>query len=287
MASVKTSPFVRASKVGTTTSIAPSELNTFHLNPRRGDVTAIAGSLRTNDQYKPITVNVGTFTGRPNEVLAGNHTLMAFRDLGEKHPDDPRWEEILVHWVDVDDDKAKRIVAADNRTSELGTNDAQALADLLNGLGDLEGTGYASTDLNDLMEQLGQANAEGAEADSMPEYSTKTDIPHYTPSDEPPTLDQIIDHTKTDQLVAEINAADIPDDVAAFLIQAAQRHTVIHFTKAADFYASATPEVQRLMESQLLVLVDFDNAIQNGYVQLTESLRTTLGLDMADDEDAA
>ena len=84
MASVKTSPFVRASKVGTTTSISPSELNTFYLNPRRGDVTAIAGSLRTNDQYKPITVNVGTFTGRPNEVLAGNHTLMAFRGLSRK-----------------------------------------------------------------------------------------------------------------------------------------------------------------------------------------------------------
>lgn len=148
----KTSPFAAPTKVGTTTRVAPIDLHTFHENPRKGDVGMIAGSLKTHGQYKPICVNVGTFTDYPNEVLAGNHTLMAFRDLAEQYPDDPRWEEILVHWVDVDSDTAARIVAVDNRASEVGSNDAQTLLNLLNGIGpDLTGTGYDSDDIAELL----------------------------------------------------------------------------------------------------------------------------------------
>jgi hypothetical protein len=41
-------------------------------NPRQGDVGAIVTSLERHGQYRPIVVNVGRLTGRPNEVLAGN-----------------------------------------------------------------------------------------------------------------------------------------------------------------------------------------------------------------------
>lgn len=164
----KTSPFATPTKVGTTTRIDPASLATYHKNPRRGDITAIAGSLKVNDQYKPITVNVGTFTGRTNEVLAGNHTLMAFRTLAEAHPEEARWNEILVHWVDVDDDRAARIVAADNRTSELGTNDNEALLELLQSVPDLEGTGYASNDLLELLTACAPPTPPIADPDAAP-----------------------------------------------------------------------------------------------------------------------
>ena len=58
------------------------DLAPYHRNPRRGDVKAIARSLETNGQYRPIVVNLGTHTGRPNEVLAGNHTLAGAKHLG-------------------------------------------------------------------------------------------------------------------------------------------------------------------------------------------------------------
>jgi ParB-like chromosome segregation protein Spo0J len=72
---------------------ATRELRTYQRNPRQCDPTAIARSLAVNGQYRPIVVNKGTYTGRPNEVLAGNHTLIAARDLG--------WEHIAVvpSWV--------------------------------------------------------------------------------------------------------------------------------------------------------------------------------------------
>lgn len=111
------------------------DLSTFTGNPRRGQVDVIADSLSRNGQYRPIVVNEGTKTGRPNEVLAGNHTLQAARKLG--------WDAIDVWIVDVDDAQARRIVAADNRTADLGEYDNADLLALLEGLdGDLEGTGY-------------------------------------------------------------------------------------------------------------------------------------------------
>lgn len=148
-------PPVMASKitpavVGKTTTVAPAELNTFHRNPRKGDVKAIAASLKAHDQYKPITVNLGTATGRPNEVLAGNHTLMAIRDLAEAYPDDPRWSGVLVHWINVDDDRCNRIVAADNQTAQLGGFDAEELLALISDVEDIESLGFTETDIADL-----------------------------------------------------------------------------------------------------------------------------------------
>lgn len=135
----------------------PSELNLYNNNPRRGDVDAIAASLRANNQYKPITVNRGTHTHRPMEVLAGNHTLKAFRDLAEKYPDDERWQRVDTWIIDVDNDRATRIILADNRTAEVGTFDDETLFELLGELPDLEGTGYNETDLQALQDLTGGA----------------------------------------------------------------------------------------------------------------------------------
>ncbi|AKF14263.1 ParB-like partition protein [Mycobacterium phage Vincenzo] len=141
-----------ASTVGKTTSVSPSQLHLFHKNARRGDVPAIMASLRRHTQYTPITVNVGTHTGRPNEVLKGNHTLMAFRELAETDPFDKQWQKIAVFWVDVDDDLAERIVVADNQIGRLGGFDDAQLAELVSGFdGDLDGLGFTDADVEALL----------------------------------------------------------------------------------------------------------------------------------------
>lgn len=104
-------------------------------NPRRGNTDVIVDSLKRHGQYRPIVVRAKTF-----EVLAGNHTLAAARELG--------WTEIAATFIDCTDDEAARIVLVDNRAADLGHYDDQVLADLLNGLaGDLDGTGYDADDL--------------------------------------------------------------------------------------------------------------------------------------------
>lgn len=149
-----------------------SELNLFHKNPRVGNVDVIKGSLRAHGQYKPVLVNKGTHTGRPNEVLAGNHTVKAIRDLAEENPTDERWSKVDIWEIDVDDDKAGRIVVADNRTSELGHTDDEALLELLQELEDLDGTGYEEEDLDDLIALL-QENEEDEAAAAESEKKEK------------------------------------------------------------------------------------------------------------------
>ncbi|OFS67551.1 DNA modification methylase [Trueperella sp. HMSC08H06] len=126
-----------------TRSFPIGEVISYHRNPRRGDVDLIAASLKKRGQYRPIVVNKGTHTGRPFEILAGNHTWMAAKQLG--------WTEIHASVVDVDDESAREIVLADNRLADLGTYDEDVLAELLSQVDDLESVGFSDADLDALL----------------------------------------------------------------------------------------------------------------------------------------
>lgn len=103
-------------------------------NPRRGAVEVIMESLQARGQYRPLTVNEST-----EEVLVGNHTLLAMNRLG--------WEDGDVGWVDVDEDEATAIVLVDNRSADLGSYNPDVLSDLLTEVDSVEGTGYTEQDL--------------------------------------------------------------------------------------------------------------------------------------------
>lgn len=122
------------------------DLQPYERNPRRGSIETIRESLRTHGQYRPIVVNRGTRTGRRNEILAGNHTWHGAKAEG--------WTRIAATFVDVDEHTAAKIVAVDNRSSDLATNDGEILAGLLSDLPDLAGTGYSDHDLDALLADL-------------------------------------------------------------------------------------------------------------------------------------
>lgn len=115
-------------------------------NPRQGDIGAVSESMRVNGVYQPIIVNRGTLTGRPFEVIAGNHRAQAAQQLGHN--------TIPAVILDVDDEQATRIALADNRTSDLADYDNDALVAMLQNLPDLTGTGYDGDDLDDLLSAL-------------------------------------------------------------------------------------------------------------------------------------
>lgn len=131
------------------TQVPVEELVPFAGNARRGNVDMIAESLQRNGQYKPIVVNRGTKPGTvPNEVLAGNHTLEAAKQIG--------LAKIAVVHVDVTRAEALRIVAVDNRSNDVATYDDEALAALLTELGKdgWEGSGFEYDDLAKLLDNL-------------------------------------------------------------------------------------------------------------------------------------
>lgn len=119
------------------------ELHLLPGNPRQGDIGAVSESMRVNGVYQPIIVNRGTHTGRPMEVIAGNHRAQAAKALGH--------DTIPCIILDVTDEEATRIALADNRTSDLADYDNDALVLMLQNLPDLEGTGYDGDDLDALL----------------------------------------------------------------------------------------------------------------------------------------
>jgi len=127
--------------VKSTEEIKITSIRTYDKNPRIGNVDVIAESLAKNGQFKPIVVNKRTM-----QVLAGNHTYLAARSLG--------WDTIYASFIDVDDDTAKRIVLADNKTSDMGTYDDSILAELLASLPEVTGTGYSVTEFDDLIKNI-------------------------------------------------------------------------------------------------------------------------------------
>ena len=121
----------------------------------------VAESLRELGQYRPVVVNRGTLTGRPNEIAAGNHTVQAAESLG--------WSEVSVTWIDVDDKQLRKIALVDNRSNDVATYDDRLLLDLLLSLeDDLTATGFDQDDVDELLasmedEEGGQGSGEGEE----------------------------------------------------------------------------------------------------------------------------
>ncbi|MGH2964026.1 MAG: DNA modification methylase [Solirubrobacterales bacterium] len=136
----------------TSQTVPIHNLKPYPGNPRRGDIAAIRESLEQNGLYRPIVARRAT-----SEVLAGNHTLAAAKELN--------WTEIAVTYVDCDAEQAKRIVLADNRTNDLAGYDDQALVELITELPDLAGTGYDQAALDSLLDEL------------EPEPLTEDDVP--------------------------------------------------------------------------------------------------------------
>ncbi|WP_171074370.1 ParB N-terminal domain-containing protein [Nonomuraea basaltis] len=107
-------------------------------NPHRGDVDVIGDSIDENGFYGAVLVQRSRM-----RIIAGEHRWQGAQARG--------LAEVPCVLLDVDDERAKKILLADNRTAALGYEDPDALAALLASLDDdLAGTGYSDDDLADL-----------------------------------------------------------------------------------------------------------------------------------------
>lgn len=106
-------------------------------NYNNGDVEAIVRSIMEVGMYRPVIVNT------EGEILAGNHTWQACKQLGAERipvirvPNDTEAENI-------------KLMVADNRTAALAKPDYAQLLDLLTDLAasdSIEGTGYDEQDM--------------------------------------------------------------------------------------------------------------------------------------------
>lgn len=95
----------------------------------------------------------------------------------------------------------------------------------------------------------------------------------YVPVErEAPSVFSLYNLEKYTKLVKEINESDIPDEIKKFLKHSASRHIVFDYAKIAEFYCHSDKKVQELMEKSGLVIIDFDDALENGFVKLQKNL---------------
>jgi hypothetical protein len=104
-------------------------------------------------------------------------------------------------------------------------------------------------------------------------YTTKIEAPIYEPKNQKPHILELYDNQKTKRLIREIDSSSLPTEEKMFLIDAARRHTVFNYEKIADYYAHSSKEMQEFMERSALIIIDFEKAIEYGYVKVCDDLR--------------
>ena len=108
----------------------------------------------------------------------------------------------------------------------------------------------------------------GLKNENDDEYTTKVQSPIYKTKKEKPNEIDLYDLRKYNELVEEIENAELNEDEKEFLINAAKRHIIFNYAEIAEYYAHASKSVQELMENSALIIIDYDKAIEKGFVKL-------------------
>jgi hypothetical protein len=103
-------------------------------------------------------------------------------------------------------------------------------------------------------------------------YTTKVESPIYEPKGEKPKESELYNLGKYNELMDKINASNLSDEKKLFLQLAATRHIEFNYGKIAEFYSHEDKEAQELMEDNALVIIDYNKAIELGFVKLFDDL---------------
>jgi hypothetical protein len=229
-------------------------------NPRRNDsaVDRVAASIKNFGFRQPIVVD------DQGVIVVGHTRYKAARRLGmETVP--------VTVMTGVEQSLINQYRIADNRLNEFAEWD----------------DGLLITELEQILKDVGNTDLTGFGASEMEklkgldivDYSSKVDTPIYTPRGDRPALSERADSERVTKLQAEIDASAVPEELKQFLRQAAERHRVFDFEAIAEYYSHADAETRRLMEASALVIIDIDQAIERGYVQMTDTLREIFNRD--------
>lgn len=197
-------------------------------------------------------------------------TLKAMREEGYVIP-----QELPVNLVEAKSLKeAKKKVLA--LTSQYGRITEEGLYEFANKAGisfeDLKSSFRLPEIDFDKFEKSYGSGEESLSEDEINDYSKKIKAPIYEPRGEKPKIDDLYDFSKTEKLIKEIDASKLKPELKNFLKLSAYRHVVFKYDKIAEFYAHADKATQKLMENSALVIIDFEKAIENGFVALTKDL---------------
>ena len=239
------------------------EVIPYENNPRKNDeaVDYVAKSIKEFGFKVPIIID------KNNVIVTGHTRLKAAKQLGLK-------EVPTIMADDLTEEQIKAFRLADNKVAEFAEWDDDLLKIELDDIDiDMEDFGF-NFNFDEITEIDEEENP----------YTNKINIPQYEIKGEEPTLEELVDVGKTKQLIEKIKESNVTDEQKQFLINAAQRHLGFNYSKIAEYYAHQNKEMQELMEESALIIIDYDDAIKNGFAQLSQQIEE-MKEEALDDED--
>ena len=244
-------------------------------NPRiisDSEMEKLKKSIIEFDYIDPVIINKHNM-----HIVGGNQRVYALKELG--------FNEIDVVYINEPDlNKEKALNIALNKIS--GDWDTEKLEDIFNELDadELDLTGFDELEIDDLFNESLEFDDNPFEDNGIvkSKYTAKIDIPHYEITGEKPELYELIDTEKADKFKVKIEESDFPDDVKEFLINSSYRFLEFNYSNIAEYYAHADKELQEMMEDLALVIIDFNKAIADGYVEFSDKMREIVERDYGD-----
>jgi len=178
------------------------------------------------------------------------------------------WNEPIPYLTITAETKQEAMAILLEVTSQYGTITQEGLDEFIASYELNEADVYGATNYDAL---VGYEKDDEEVVDDNP-YTGKIEVPIYEIKGEKPNVKDLFDNSKAEQLIEEIEKADIPKTIKEFLKLAAYRHTVFNYAKVAEFYAETSEDVQDLMEKSALVIIDYDKAIEGGFIKLSEKV---------------
>ena len=222
-----------------------SELKPAPYNPRKSDVTQEANlkaSLEKFGVVEPIIFNKQT-----GYIVGGHFRIRELKKLGIKDVD------CVIVDLSPEDEKELNI----RLNANTGEWDMELLSE------------WDKQDLEEWGLELEWGETGG---ESENDYTNKITAPTYEPKNEKPDINILYDIEKTKDLINKIDSSSLDKGEKDFLKIAAQRHIVFNYENIADYYSHSNKEAQELMEESALVIIDFNKAIELGYVKLSEEI---------------
>lgn len=248
------------------------DLIPYARNSRTHDETQIAqiaASIKEFGWTNPILLD------GENGIIAGHGRVMAAQKLGEtKVP--------TIELAHLNEHQKRAYIIADNKLALNAGWDEQMLALEINDLKEagyqLEILGFDQTELKDIFKVQDDIDQESI-------YSQNIDAPTYTPTDEKPNITDLFNDEKAMDLIATIKESKLNEKEKQFLMTAASRHIVFDYAKIANFYAHSSKECQELMEKSALVIIDYNKAIENGFVKITKDINNMFANNENEDDE--
>lgn len=220
--------------------------------------------------------NLGTgrsiLIDKNNRIIAGNKTVenavaIGLEDMQIVESDGTKIIAVKRTDIDLDSKKGRELALADNASAK--ANIVWNHENLKEDWGDDELKGWGIED------EITNGDDEF--------YTKNITAPTYAPSEEKPKFEQLVNREKAENFIKIIGEnSQLTGEEKEFLTLAAFRHYVFDYAKIADFYAHSPKHVQEIMEKLALVIIDFKQAIENGYIKLTAEINEAFIEDYAE-----